>query len=39
LSCPPVVVLVVLLVYVVVLIEASLSRPDQRVRVGRCPPA
>ena len=46
LSCPPVAlavllgwVLAVLRVCVLVLIEASLSRPDQRVRVGRCPPA
>ncbi len=41
LSCPPVLWLVVLLavLLVLVLIGASLSRPDQRVRVGRCPPA
>ena len=41
LSWPLVVALAVLLVVVLVLvlIWASLSRPDQRVRVGRCPPA
>jgi len=38
LSCPPV-VLVVLLVCVLVLIGASLSRPDQRVRVAGVPRA
>ena len=37
LSRPP--VWLVVLVCVLVLIWASLSRPDQRVRVGRCPPA